>query len=59
VRTRKISPLECARAMGLGSGYKLPADRTASYNLTGDAVVVPVVRHLAQHLLEPILEAQP
>ena len=26
-----------------------------AYHLTGDGVVVPVVRHLAEHLFEPIL----
>jgi DNA (cytosine-5)-methyltransferase 1 len=57
VRTRKISPLEYARTMGLPDSYRLPAGRTASYNLTGDGVVVPVVRYLAEHIFEPILQA--
>jgi hypothetical protein len=26
-----------------------------TYHLTGDGVVVPVVRHLAEHIFEPIL----
>jgi DNA (cytosine-5)-methyltransferase 1 len=43
--------------MGLPDNYKLPTGRTASYNLTGDGLVVPVVRYLAQHMLAPILEA--
>ena len=56
MRTRKISPIEYARAMGLDPGYRLPADRTTSYNLTGDGVCAPVVRFLAQHILEPLLQ---
>jgi DNA (cytosine-5)-methyltransferase 1 len=56
-RTRKISSAEYAGAMGLGPGYKLPAGRTASYNLIGDGVSPPAVRFLAQHVLEPILRA--
>ena len=55
VRTRKISPYECARAMGLPDSYKAPADRTAAYNLDWRRRGVPVVRHLAQHILEPTL----
>ena len=58
VRTRKISPAEYAKAMGLPDAYKLPADRTATYSLTGDGVVVPAVGFLAEHLLEPVLRAQ-
>jgi DNA (cytosine-5)-methyltransferase 1 len=57
VRTRKISPREYARAMGLPDSYKAPADRTAAYNLIGDGVAVPVVRFLAQHIFEPVLQA--
>jgi DNA (cytosine-5)-methyltransferase 1 len=57
VRTRKISPIEYARAMGLDPSYKLPAGRTAAYNLIGDGVSPPAVRHLAEHVLEPILRA--
>lgn len=57
VRSRKISPREYARAMGLRDSYRLPEGRTASYNLTGDGVVVPAIRCLAEHILEPVLQA--
>ena len=43
--------------MGLDDSYKLPANVNEGLALTGDGVVVPVVRHLAEHVLEPILEA--
>jgi len=36
--------------------YKLPDKYNDAYHLMGDGLAVPVVRHLAQHLLEPILD---
>jgi DNA (cytosine-5)-methyltransferase 1 len=41
--------------MGLDDGYILPARYNDAYHLCGDGVCVPVVRHVAQHILEPIL----
>ena len=43
--------------MGLPDSYKLPEKYNEAYHLTGDGVVVPVVRHLAEHIFEPILDA--
>ena len=57
VKARLISGRETARLMGLPETYKLPENYNEAYHLTGDGVVVPVVRHLARHILEPILEA--
>ena len=57
VRTRLISARETARLMGLPDSYFLPANYNEAYHLTGDGVVVPVVRHLAAHLIEPIIKA--
>ena len=57
VRTRKISPVEYARAMGVGADYELPANPNAVYNLIGDGVCPPVIRFLAQQILEPVLAA--
>jgi DNA (cytosine-5)-methyltransferase 1 len=59
VRARLISARETARLMGLPDSYLLPANYNEAYHLTGDGVVVPVVRHLAAHLLEPLLVANP
>lgn len=56
VRSRLVSGRETARLMGLPDEYRLPTNYNETYHLTGDGVVVPVVRHLAQHLFEPILE---
>ncbi len=57
LRSRLISARETARLMGLSDDYLLPAGYNEAYHLTGDGVVAPVVRHLSQHLLEPLLRA--
>lgn len=56
VRTRLISARETADLMGLPADYKLPRSYNEAYHLTGDGVVVDVVRHLAHHVFEPILK---
>ena len=55
IRTRLLSAREAARLMGLGEEYRLPARYNDAYHLVGDGVVVPVVRHIAAHILEPAL----
>ena len=54
-KARLISSRETARLMGLPETYRLPANYNDAYHITGDGVVVPVVRHLANCLFEPIL----
>jgi DNA (cytosine-5)-methyltransferase 1 len=56
VRSRLISARETARLMGLPDDYVLPAKYNAAYHLTGDGVVVPVVRHIVAGLVEPLLK---
>lgn len=58
VRSRLLSSREAARLMGLPETYRLPVNYNEAYHLTGDGVVVPVVRHLASKLLEPLLAAK-
>lgn len=55
VRSRLISSRETARLMGLSDDYVLPENYNEAYHLTGDGVVVPVVRFLAEHVIEPVL----
>lgn len=55
VRSRLLSTREAARLMGLPDDYLLPENYREGYHLAGDGVVVPVVRHIAQHILEPAL----
>jgi DNA (cytosine-5)-methyltransferase 1 len=56
VRARLLSSRETARLMGLPDDYTLPENYNEAYHLTGDGVVVPVVRHLAEHVFEPLLD---
>ena len=56
VRSRLLSSREAARLMGLREDYQLPKSYNEAYHLMGDGVAVPVVRHLAENLLEPILQ---
>ncbi len=55
VRSRLLSPREAARLMGLPDEYKLPPRYNDAYHVCGDGVCVPVVRHISEHILEPIL----
>jgi DNA (cytosine-5)-methyltransferase 1 len=57
VRSRLLSPREAARLMGLGDEYVLPTRYNEAYHVCGDGVCVPVVRHIAEHILEPLLKA--
>lgn len=57
VRSRLLSPREIARLMGLSDDYVLPKNYNEAYHLMGDGLVVPVISHLAQHVLNPIVQA--
>lgn len=57
IESRLLAPREAARLMGLPESYKLPKNYNEAYHLAGDGVVVPVVRFLAAHILEPLLAA--
>lgn len=58
VRSRLISTRETARLMGLSESYTLPARYNEAYQLTGDGVAVPVIRHIGTHLFSPLLMPQ-
>ena len=58
VRSRLLSPREAARLMGLPDSYRLPSNYNEAYGLMGDGVAVPVVRHLAEHILQSVLQAR-
>lgn len=55
IRSRLLSPREAARLMGLPDEYQMPERYNDAYHVAGDGVCVPVVRHLAAHILEPLL----
>ncbi len=51
---RRLTPRECARLMGFdgptGSQFKIPVSDTQAYRQFGNAVIVPVVRSIAEHM---------
>lgn len=55
IRSRLLSPREAARLMGLPESYNLPERYNEAYHISGDGLAVPVVRHLATSIFEPIL----
>jgi DNA (cytosine-5)-methyltransferase 1 len=55
VRVRLLTAREAARLMGLPDDYRLPSPQTAALKLCGDGVAVPVVRALADGLLEALV----
>lgn len=55
MRSRLLSPREAARLMGLSDSYRLPKRYNDAYRLAGDGLVVPVVRFIAEKVLEPVL----
>ncbi len=54
VRSRLLSVREAARLMGLPDRYWLPERYNDGYHVMGDAVVVPVVSWLEEHILRPL-----
>ena len=56
VRTRLLTGREGARLMGLPDDYRLPEATTGALQVVGDGVAVPVVRFLAERLIEPLLQ---
>jgi len=57
VRSRLLSPREAARLMGVPDSFRLPGGYHDAYRAMGDAVAVPVVRWLSDHLLLPLAQA--
>ena len=57
-RPRRLTPRECARLMGFeeigGEKFEIPVSDTQAYRQFGNAVVVPVVRAIAQ-LMKPYI----
>jgi len=59
---RRLTPRECARLMGFdapdGSDFRIPVSDTQAYRQFGNAVVVPVVRAVAEHMHPYLLTGQ-
>ncbi len=58
IRSRRLTSLEAARLMGLRTTYRLPEKAGAAMAVLGDGVAIDVVRHLANHLLRPLVSAR-
>ncbi len=56
IRSRLLSSREAAALMGLPDSYQLPERYNEAYKLAGDGVAVPVVKHLAENIFEPVLK---
>lgn len=56
VKSRLLSSREMARLMGLPDTYILPERYSEAYHLLGDGVAVPVVSHITQFILEPLIQ---
>lgn len=58
---RRLTPRECARLMGFdistGNDFRIPVSDTQAYRQFGNAVVVPVVRAVAQLMSPHIVSA--
>jgi DNA (cytosine-5)-methyltransferase 1 len=52
---RRLTPRECARLMGFGESFRIPVSDTQAYRQFGNAVVIPVVRAIAEHAFLPVL----
>ena len=57
IKTRLLTARETARLMGAPDSYKLPGSYNDGYKAMGDAVAVPVAKHLARELLAPLAKA--
>jgi len=55
--TRLLTARETARLMGAPESYRLPTNYNEAYKAMGDAVAVPVARHVATTLLNPLAHA--
>lgn len=49
---RKLTPRECARLQGYPEEYIIPVTDTQAYKQFGNSVAVPVIRAIAQRILE-------
>lgn len=58
VRSRLVTAREGARLMGLADDFRLPKSATNALKVVGDGVAAPVVNHLGERLLRPLLEAE-
>jgi DNA (cytosine-5)-methyltransferase 1 len=54
---RRLTPKECRRLMGFPEGFKIEVSNTQAYRQFGNAVVVPMVEHIAKALVAQLRES--
>lgn len=53
---RRLTPRECARAMGFPDSFAIPVSKTQAYRQFGNSVVVPLVAQIARVMRPYIVE---
>ena len=53
-RIRKLSPRECARIMGFPEYFEIPVTDAQAYKQFGNSVVIPVLRRIAEQIVETL-----
>jgi DNA (cytosine-5)-methyltransferase 1 len=59
LRMRALTPREYARLQGVPDTYPLPVPERQALSALGDAVCVPAVSWIAQHILTPLATGEP
>ena len=54
---RRLTPRECARLQGFPEDFAIPVSDTQAYRQFGNAVVVPLIEHLAKPLVKTLSHA--
>lgn len=55
IKMRHMTPREYARLQGVPDEYPIPPNTIQALNGFGDAVCVPVIRWIAEHVLKPLM----
>ena len=51
---RRLTPRECAKLMGYPAHFQIPVSDTQAYRQFGNSVVVPVVKRIAERVVESL-----
>ena len=55
---RKLTPRECARLQGFPEDFIIPVSDTRAYKQVGNSVAVPVIRAIAENMLDVIRDLE-
>ena len=55
---RLLSTNECKAIMGFPKSFKIPVSRTQMYRQMGNSVAVPVVKKVAEQMVEALCQAR-